>query len=165
MNGYSVLRREEMGKADYIEDFHKWENEFEFFLPIKVRFSETDMFGHLNNTVPFVYFEEARTEFLKSIGFMQNWVQAASETIPVVADLQCDFFKQIYFDEKLKLYVKVQSVGNSSVDIHYLAKREDGSIGFVGRGALVQISKRTGKGVSWTDEMRNLLFQHQLTTF
>lgn len=150
-----------MGKADYIDDYHKWEQEFEFFLPVKVRFSETDMFGHLNNTVPFVYFEEARTEFLKSIGFMQNWVQAESETIPVVADLQCDFFKQIFFDEKLKLYVKVQSVGNSSVDIHYMSKREDGTVGFVGRGTLVQISKTTGKGVPWSEDMRNLLNQYQ----
>jgi acyl-CoA thioester hydrolase len=151
-----------MGKAVYIDDFHKWEQEFEFYLPIKVRFSETDMFGHLNNTVPFVYFEEARTEFLKSIGFMQKWVKNESETIPVVADLQCDFLKQIYFDEKLKLYVKAESVGNSSVDIHYMGKREDGTVGFVGRGTLVQISKNTGKGVPWTEEMRNLLYQHQL---
>jgi acyl-CoA thioester hydrolase len=153
--------RKVMGKADYIDDFHKWEQEFEFYLPIKVRFSETDMFGHLNNTVPFVYFEEARTEFLKSIGFMQDWVKEDSETFPVVADLQCDFLRQIFFDEKLKIYVKVQSVGNSSVDIHYMAKRENAEVGFVGRGTLVQISKRTGKGVPWTEEMRKLLVRNQ----
>jgi acyl-CoA thioester hydrolase len=149
-----------MGKANYIEDFHQWEQEFEFFLPVRVRFSETDMFGHLNNTVPFIYFEEARIEFLKSIGFMQAWLRPESETIPVVANLQCDFLKQIFFDEKLKLFVKVQSVGTSSVDIHFLGRREDGSAGFVGRGTMVQISKRTGKGVPWTGEMRNLLISH-----
>jgi acyl-CoA thioester hydrolase len=152
-----------MGRANYIDDFHKWEQEFEFFLDVKVRFSETDLFGHLNNTVPFVYFEEARTEYLKSIGFMQEWLQPESETIPVVADLQCDYLKQIYFDEKLKVYVKIQSIGNSSVDIHYMGKKADGSIGFVGRGTIVQISKKTGKGVPWTEEMRNLLCKHQLT--
>jgi acyl-CoA thioester hydrolase len=149
-----------MEKANYIEDFHQWEQEFEFFLSVRVRFSETDMFGHLNNTVPFIYFEEARIEFLKSIGFMQEWILPESETIPVVANLQCDFLKQIFFDEKLKLFVKAQSIGNSSLDIHYLAKREDGSSGFVGRGTMVQISKRTGKGVAWTGEMKNLLVNH-----
>ena len=50
-----------------------WREEFSFKVPVKVRFSETDMFGHVNNTVPFTYFEEARMEFLKSIGLMEIW--------------------------------------------------------------------------------------------
>lgn len=149
-----------MVKANYIDDFHIWEDEFEYHLPVRVRFSETDMFGHLNNTVPFVYFEEARTEYLKSIGFMDQWVNPESKTIPVVADLQCDFSQQIFFGENLKVYVKAASVGNSSVDLHYMGKKEDGSVGFVGRGTLVQVSKTVGKGVPWTEEMRNLLLQH-----
>jgi acyl-CoA thioester hydrolase len=146
-----------MVKAPYINDFHQWEQEFEFNTSVTVRFSETDMFGHMNNTVPFVYFEAARIAFFQSIGVMQEWTRPESETIPVVADLQCDFIQQIFFDEKLTIYVKAQSVGNSSVDIHYLAKKEDGSAGFVGRGTMVQISKRTGRGVVWTEEIRNLL--------
>ncbi|WHY84919.1 thioesterase family protein [Neobacillus novalis] len=150
-----------MGKAAYIEDFHQWEREFEFHIPVTVRFSETDMFGHMNNTVPFVYFEAARIEFFQAIGLMQEWTKPESETIPVVADLQCDFLQQIFFDEKLTIYVKAQSVGNSSVDLHYLVKKEDGSAGFVGRGTMVQISKRTGRGVVWTKEMRNLLVSHK----
>lgn len=148
-----------MGKANYIEEFNSWEQEFEFYHPVKVRFSETDMFGHMNNSVPFIYFEEARIAFLQSIGFMQEWVRPESETIPVVADLQCDFFQQIFFDEALKIYVKAASVGNSSADIHYLAKKKDGTVGFTGRGTLVQISKTTGKGFPWTNEMKQCLKQ------
>ncbi|CAH2716302.1 hypothetical protein BACCIP111895_03487 [Neobacillus rhizosphaerae] len=150
-----------MGKANYIDDFHQWEQGFVFCHLVKVRFSETDMFGHLNNTVPFIYFEEARIEFFKSIGFMQDWLRSDNETIPVVADLQCDFLQQIFYNEQLKVYVKAHTVGNSSVDLHYMAKREDGSIGFIGRGTMVQISKKTGKGVPWTVEMKNLLLHQE----
>ncbi|MFZ7945602.1 MULTISPECIES: acyl-CoA thioesterase [Bacillaceae] len=146
-----------MGKASYIEDLHQWEQEFEFHTSVTVRFSETDMFGHMNNTVPFVYFEAARIKFFQSIGLMEQWTRPESDTIPVVADLQCDILQQVFFDERLTIYVKAQSVGNSSIDIHYLAKKEDGSAGFVGRGTMVQISKRTGRGVPWTEEMRNIL--------
>jgi len=87
---------------------------------------------------------------------MQEWVHPANETIPVVADLQCDYLKQVFFDEHLKVYVKAEKIGTSSVDIHYMAKR-DGEVCFVGRGTIVQISKLTGKGVPWSDEMRDLL--------
>lgn len=146
-----------MKKMSYIDDLVSWEEEFENFHEVKIRFSETDMFGHLNNTIPFTYFEMARIDFFKSQGFMQDWVKPENETIPVVADLQCDYLSQIYFDENLKIYVKANSIGNSSVDLHYMGKKADGSICLAGRGTIVQISKKTGKGVPWSDEMRRLL--------
>lgn len=146
-----------MKKMSYIDDLVSWEEEFEYFHEVKIRFSETDMFGHLNNTIPFTYFEMARIDFFKSQGFMQDWVKPENETIPVVADLQCDYLSQIYFDENLKIYVKANSIGNSSVDLHYMGKKADGSICLAGRGTIVQISKKTGKGVPWSDEMRRLL--------
>lgn len=146
-----------MKKTNYIAEIVSWEEEFEYYHDVKVRFSETDMFGHLNNTVPFTYFEMARIDFFKSQGFMQDWVKPENETIPVVADLQCDYLSQIYFDEDLKIYVKANSIGNSSVDLHYMGKKADGSICLAGRGTIVQISKKTGKGVPWSEGMRHLL--------
>lgn len=143
-----------MKKMEYIDEISSWEKEFDFFYQVKVRFSETDMFGHLNNTVPFVYFEQARIEYFKSHGFMQDWLKPENQTIPVVADLQCDYLSQIFFDEDLKIFVKANSVGNSSVDLHYMVKKADGSICLAGRGTMVQISKKTGKGEPWTEEMR-----------
>ncbi|MGE8207754.1 acyl-CoA thioesterase [Heyndrickxia sp. NPDC080065] len=141
-----------MKNISYIENVDEWKKGFTFFQPMKVRFSETDMFGHLNNTVPFAYFEEARIEFLKHKEFMQDWLKEAVDTIPVVADLQCDFIKQVYFDEKLKVYVKVNKIGTSSIDLHYMAINEQNDLCFAGRGAMVQISTITGKGVPWTED-------------
>ncbi|KPB05488.1 acyl-CoA thioesterase [Bacillus sp. CHD6a] len=150
-----------MKKPAYIEDLQQWMNEFSFSHGVKVRFSETDMFGHLNNTVPFVYFEEARIEFFKSLGFMQDWTQQGSNTIPVVADLQCDFLQQVYFGEELEVSVKAQQVGTSSVDLHYLGKKGNGDPCFVGRGRMVQLNKHTGKGEAWSDEQRNLFLSRE----
>ncbi|WP_080844515.1 acyl-CoA thioesterase [Cytobacillus gottheilii] len=145
----------------YVTDIKEWEREFSFYYETKVRFNETDMFGHLNNTVPFVYFESARIEFFKSLGFMQNWLEPQEECIPVVADLQCDFLKQVFFDQQLKIYVKAAAIGGSSVDIHYMGKNDKEEIVLTGRGTMVQISKQTGKGVPWTEEMREMLAGHK----
>jgi acyl-CoA thioester hydrolase len=150
-----------MKKLAYIEDLNHWMNEFSFSHPLKVRFSETDMFGHMNNTVPFVYFEEARIEFFKSLGFMQEWTCPSSTTIPVVADLQCDFLQQVYFGEELKICVKANDVGTSSVELHYLGRRGNGEPCFVGRGRIVQLNKRSGKGEAWSEEQRNLFLSGQ----
>ncbi|MFS0574949.1 thioesterase family protein [Sporosarcina sp. 179-K 3D1 HS] len=149
-------------KMAYIKDLEEWASEFDFFIQVTVRFSETDMYGHMNNTVPFTYFEQARIEYLKRIGFMSDWLDPDGENIPVVADLQCDFVQQVFFDETLFIYVKTTTVGTSSIDVHYMAKNEKGHIVFTGRGALVQISKETGKGIPWTSEEKSLFVKEKV---
>jgi Thioesterase superfamily. len=146
------------GRISYIHDFEQWEKEFRFSVLIRVRFSETDLYGHVNNTVPFAYFEYARIEFFKWLGFMQEWLNPACETIPVVADLQCDFLAQMFFDEEIEIFVKAAHIGNSSVDLHYLGKKKkDGTVCITGRGTMVQVHRRTGKAIAWSKEMRELL--------
>ncbi|MFJ7826983.1 acyl-CoA thioesterase [Psychrobacillus sp. NPDC096623] len=143
-------------KANYIEDIALWERDFHFYSEVSVRFSETDMYGHLNNTVTFAYFEYARIEYFKHIQLMNDWLNPKGEKIPVVADLQCDYLKQVFFDEKLHIYVKANTIGSSSVDIHYMAKNEKGEIVFTGRGSIVQIDKKTGRAAKWSEEEREV---------
>ncbi|WP_096202761.1 acyl-CoA thioesterase [Bacillus sp. FJAT-45350] len=146
-----------MSKISYIDNLKEWEQSFSFYCPIKVRFSETDAFGHVNNTNSFVYFEEARIDFFKEMGFMSEWADENSEHIIVTADMQCNYTKQIMFDEKLKAYVKVATIGQSSIDLHYMIKDEKGDICLTGRGLIVQLSKRTGKSSPWNDVMKDKL--------
>ena len=143
-------------RANYIEDVAVWESDFHFYSEVSVRFSETDMYGHLNNTVTFAYFEYARIEYFKHIELMNDWLNPNGEKIPVVADLQCDYVKQVFFDEKLRIYVKANYVGSSSVDIHYMAKNNKGEIVFTGRGSIVQIEKKTGRAAKWSEEEREV---------
>lgn len=146
-------------RASYIQDVGAWRDEFQFYSEVSVRFSETDMYGHLNNTVNFAYFEYARIEFFKHIQLMNDWLDPKGETIPVVADLQCDFVKQVYFDEKLRIYVKANSVGTSSMDVHYMMVNEKNEITATGRGTIVQIHRLTGKPVAWSEDTKKQL-QH-----
>ena len=148
-------------RAAYIGDFNHWKVGFDFSVPVKVRFSETDMYGHLNNTVSFAYFEYARIEFLKHIGFMSDWLNPKGTKIPVVADLQCDYQRQVFFDEELSIFVKAASVGNSSADIHYLAVNEKEETCFTGRGTIVQINKLSGKSEPWSEQEKNILLRMQ----
>lgn len=148
-----------MKRINYIDDFESWKKGFDFFVPINVRFSETDMFGHLNNTVPFVYFEQARIEYMNYLGLYPFDPEAIGENIPVVADLQCDYIRQVFFGDVLKVYVKINEVGNSSIDIHYLGVKDEDTVCFTGRGTVVNINKNYGKSVPWTDEEREIFYQ------
>ena len=144
-----------MKSVSYIENMEKWRKGFSFYIPIKIRFSETDMFGHVNNVSPFIYFEEARIEFLKSIGLFEDPKQDTG--VPVVADLQCDYHQQIYFNDKIELYVKVNQIGNTSLDIHYMALNQKNEICLTGRGRMVYIDPTTGKPIALTESMKKRL--------
>ncbi|MER2190328.1 MAG: thioesterase family protein [Solibacillus sp.] len=143
-------------RAAYIHNAEEWMKGFSFSTQVRVRFSETDMYGHVNNTVIFTYFEYARIEYLKALGLMFT-NENGQDNLLVVADLQCDYMQQVFFDEVLTIYVKTESVGNSSMDLHYLVKNERDEVCFTGRGTLVQLNQQTGKGAPLLEEQKKLL--------
>lgn len=144
-------------RAAYIEDAQQWMEDFNFSTDVRVRFSETDMYGHVNNTVIFTYFEYARIEYLKSLQSDGSLMMKSNENILVVANLQCDYLKQVYFDEVLKIYVKTASIGASSVDLHYMVKNENDELCFTGRGTIVSLNQKTGRSVPISVEEKKLL--------
>lgn len=143
-------------KASYIHDFEEWSSGFTYAIPLTVRFSDVDMYGIVNNAVIISYLEYARIEYFKYLGLMNEWVNPTSSIVPVVADIQCDYVKPIQYDEALAIYVKIESVGTSSIDIHYLARNEKEEVVFTGRSTMVQIDKENGKGFPWSSEEKSL---------
>ncbi|WP_054710488.1 thioesterase family protein [Bacillus sp. JCM 19041] len=141
---------------DYITDLENWEKEFRFYSETNVRFSETDAFGHVNNTVAFVYFEQARLDYFKQLGMMEQWLEGEEQSMIVTADLQCNYFNQIKYGDSLRIGVKVDKIGRSSIDMHYIAKKED-QICLTGRGVMVQVDSKTGKAVPFQASMISLL--------
>ncbi|ASK63034.1 hypothetical protein CFK37_13205 [Virgibacillus phasianinus] len=144
-----------MKSISYIEDMDIWRESFSFSVPINIRFSETDMFGHVNNVSPFIYFEEARIEFLKSAGLFGD--SSSGDGIPVAADMQCDYHHQMYFNDKLELHVKVNYIGTTSIDVHYMGINQDNLLCLTGRGRLVYVNPSTGKPIRISEEMKNNL--------
>ncbi len=146
-----------MARQDYISNMDEWSNGFSFYHELRVRFGEIDGFGHVNNTNIFTYMEEARIAMFKELGLMTDWGAPNSAEIPVVADLQCDYLAQIMYDEKIRVHVKINEVGSSSIDIHYLGINEKEVPVFTGRGAIVQISRKNGRPVKWNEDLKKQL--------
>jgi len=85
-------------------------------LDVAVRFAETDAYGHMNNRVPFIYFEDVRTLMLEETGY-----SLAEDGIIVVADAQCNYIRQVYPRTRLAVYAYPVHVGSASCDVHYAA--------------------------------------------
>lgn len=104
---------------------------------VTVRFAETDALGHVNNTSYFIYFEEARLQFLKELGQkmdVTNWSF-------ILASTKCDFLSQAYFDQQLKIDTSVSKVGTKSFELnHFITCKQTGVPIAKGNAILVQFN-------------------------
>ncbi|TJY42280.1 acyl-CoA thioesterase [Cohnella pontilimi] len=143
-----------MRPISYVQpDPQGWLDKFHFSIPIKVRYVETDMSGHVNNVSYFIYFEQGRVEYMENLGVAG--VLFNEENVVVVADLECQYLQQIYLKDSLHLRVRVAKLGRSSYDLEYaIVDQSTGQPKAVGRGAMVYIDKKSGKSAPLPDVVR-----------
>ncbi|MFC3016392.1 acyl-CoA thioesterase [Virgibacillus litoralis] len=103
-------------------------------LNIKVRVSETDLLGHINNASYFIYMEEARIDFLKKLGIdIENGNFAF-----MLVSAKCDFIRQGYFGKTLKVATEVLKIGTKSITLtSRMTESESGDL--IARGEVVLV--------------------------
>jgi len=144
-----------MRKESFIKpDPAGWLQKFRFSIPIKVRYCETDMLGHVNNVSYFMYFEQGRIEYFENLGLFDSMF--GTEKVAVVADLECQYLEQMYRSDKVQLHVRVASIGRSSLDVEYAVVAND-RLKAAGRGAIVLIDTGSGKSTPIPDAVRKAI--------
>lgn len=86
----------------------------EFIWTVRVYYEDTDAGGMVYHANYLKFFERARTEMLRSIGFEQDQLIAAEAIIFVVRSMQIDYLYPARFNELLKLRAKVIETKNVS---------------------------------------------------
>lgn len=87
------------------------EIQFKHTLPVQLRFSDVDQFGHVNNSVYFSLYDLAKTTYFNDVmGDKVDW----RTTGIVVANIQANFISSIFFSEKIAIQTTVTHLGNKS---------------------------------------------------
>lgn len=66
---------------------------FRHVLPIQIRFSDVDQFGHMNNSVYFSLYDLAKTTYFRDVFGEQDWNKMAV----VVANINANFLAPVFF--------------------------------------------------------------------
>lgn len=118
-----------------------------------VAWGDMDAFGHVNNVVYFRYFENARVEYFRRIG----WWEYLEETGvgPIVASTQARFRRPVKYPDTLGAGAKVVSFGTDRFTIrHVLVSRTTGELVTEGDAVVVTIDYRANAKVPIPDELR-----------
>jgi acyl-CoA thioester hydrolase len=80
---------------------------------ISIRWGDMDSYRHINNTVYFRYMEQARIEWITSMGYSS----VAEREAMIMVNGFCNFYKQVSFPGALRVKTFVGAMGNSTVDL------------------------------------------------
>lgn len=97
--------------------------EGEFVFPIRVYYEDTDAGGVVYYANYLKFFERARTEWLRSLGFEQDALAGDTGLIFVVRGLDIQYRKPARLDDVLLVRSKVARLGKASIDFLQICER------------------------------------------
>ena len=125
---------------------------------LRVRYIECDPQGVVFNVHYFTYFDVAMTEFHREVmGEYSEMVQGGADM--VVAEARARYLASAQFDEQLDIYVGVAHLGNTSLTMRLLVKREDRLL-VEGELRYFFVDPRTKRKRSMPEDVRIALAHH-----
>jgi acyl-CoA thioester hydrolase len=122
---------------------------------IPVRWGDMDALGHVNNTVYFRYMEQARIEWLESLGLR---VEAGRSDGVVIVNASCTFLVPITYPATVEVRLFAGDPGRSSIPTYYeMYCAGDEALYAEGAAKVVWIDGVTGKSAPLPDHIRELL--------
>lgn len=119
---------------------------------IPVRWGDMDAYRHVNNTIYFRYFEQARVEWLEQSG---STVSLENPVAPVIINASCTFLIPVNYPATVVVRMYLGEPGRSSVMTWYeLGVEGDDRLYAEGAAKVVWMDPVTGKSVPLPDDVR-----------
>jgi acyl-CoA thioester hydrolase len=129
-------------------------NEFPVHWPVTTRWTDNDMFGHLNNAVYYALFDTAIN------GWINTQCGIDPLTMPwlgVVAESGCRYFSELKFPDSLTVGLAVTRLGNSSVTYRLAIFGDGDAVAAEGHWVHVYVDRASRRPVPIPAEIRALL--------
>lgn len=96
-------------------------DQYKVFYPITTRWSDNDIYGHVNNVTYYSYFDSAANRYLIEEGGLDI---SDGTIVGYVVNSGCEYHAPITYPENIEAGVRVDKLGNSSVQYGIAIFRE-----------------------------------------
>ena len=122
---------------------------------IRVRYAETDKMGVVYYANYFVWFEVARADLLRSLGWTYREMEHAGVALPVI-EAHCDYHRPARYDEEIEVRAKGRMLSPVRMEFTYeVVRRDDQMIAASGRTVHAALDP-AGKPCRLPDRIRQL---------
>ena len=128
--------------------------EYGYLCPVDSRWSDNDIYGHINNVVYYSYFDSTINRYLVDEGGLDIH---EGEHIAYVVSSGCDYLEAAAYPESLVVGMKVDKLGNSSVRYGLALFGSEGPAKATGFVVHVFVNRATGRPVAIPDVLREAL--------
>ncbi|MFQ5766178.1 MAG: acyl-CoA thioesterase [Rhodospirillales bacterium] len=137
------------------EDAIETRDRYPHFLGLQTRWSDNDIYGHVNNVTYYSYFDTVVNCYLIDAGGLD--IQAA-EVIGIAVETMCRFRKPVAYPEAIDAGLRVGKLGNSSVryEIGIFRRGEDDAAAS-GHFVHVFVDRASGRPSPIPDPVRQAL--------
>jgi acyl-CoA thioester hydrolase len=124
-------------------------------LAIPTRWADNDIYGHINNSVYYFYFDTVVNRWLIDNGLL---ALSESEVIGLVVGTSCDYFAPAAFPDEITAGLRVAKIGSSSVTYEIGLFRND-ETSAIAQGAFthVYVDEKNRRPAALSDTMRKRL--------
>ena len=91
---------------------------------IRVRYAETDKMGVVYYANYFVWFEVARADLLRSLGWSYREMEHAGVALPVI-EAHCDYHRPARYDDEMEVRTKGRMLSPVRLEFTYEVVRQD----------------------------------------
>ncbi len=100
---------------------------------VRVRYAETDKMGVVYYANYFVWFEVARADLLRSLGWSYREMEKAGVSLPVI-DAQCQYHRSVRYDDELDVKAEGRLLSGVRMEFQYeVVRREDRTLAASGK--------------------------------
>ncbi|TPG35178.1 acyl-CoA thioesterase [Mycolicibacterium hodleri] len=130
--------------------------DFPVHWPVLTRWTDNDMFGHLNNAVYYELFDTAINAWLNTAAGVDP---VTAPWLGVVAESGCRYFAELHFPDPLVVGLAVTRLGTSSVTyrLAVFPPGEDAAVAAVGHWVHVYVDRATRRPTAIPEDIRSLL--------
>jgi acyl-CoA thioester hydrolase len=130
-----------------------------FKITVTARFGDMDILGHINNTVPVVWFELARNPLFQ---IFDPDMKLSRETFPLImAHTDYDYVDQLYFRHDVEIRSWISRIGTKSFTVYHEAWQQ-GRLCVKGTAVVVHYDFNTEKTTPIPEDKKRLLAEHML---
>ncbi len=136
-------------------------DKYKFFEPLRVRFAETDLQGHVFFGQYLTYFDEALTRYQHAIGCTYQNILAAGVDMFYIRS-ECEYKSRAFFEDVLNVHARAGQIGNSSITFEFAAfKAHNDELVATGKIVAVTIDPQTKKPVRVPDVFREAVAKYE----
>jgi acyl-CoA thioester hydrolase len=94
-----------------------------FILPIRVYYEDTDAGGVVYHSNYINFFERARTEWLRQLGYELDELVRDEQTVFVVRAVTCEYLRPALFNDELFVSAEIREMGKTSIQFEQKVMR------------------------------------------